>query len=85
MWPMFQSEAMWLLFVPNYVSDRQTAYPFAIKVAAGKIGQAPAPPGTQFELQVNALGRLSEPEQFGDIVVRSGRTVTERASLRRAN
>ena len=32
-----------------------------IQVAAGKIGQSPAPPGTPFEMQVNATGRLSEP------------------------
>ena len=27
-----------------------------VQVAAGKIGQSPAPPGTSFELQVNAAG-----------------------------
>src|SRR6202023_1156026 len=42
-----------------------------IQVAAGKIGQSPAPEGTPFEMQVNAAGRLSDPEQFGDIVVRA--------------
>ena len=42
-----------------------------VQVAAGKIGQSPAPDGTPFEMQVNATGRLSDPEQFGDIVVRS--------------
>ncbi|MBN9248941.1 MAG: efflux RND transporter permease subunit, partial [Hyphomicrobium sp.] len=42
-----------------------------IQVAAGKIGQSPAPPGTPFEMQVNATGRLSNPEEFGNIVVRS--------------
>ena len=42
-----------------------------VQVAAGKIGQSPAPPGTPFEMQVNAVGRLSDPEQFGDIVVRA--------------
>ncbi len=41
-----------------------------VQVAAGKIGQSPAPPGTPFEMQVNAVGRLSDPGQFGDIVVR---------------
>jgi hydrophobe/amphiphile efflux-1 (HAE1) family protein len=43
-----------------------------IQVAAGKIGAAPAPPGTAFEVQVNALGRLKDPQQFGDIVLRVG-------------
>ncbi|MDB5534340.1 MAG: efflux transporter permease subunit, partial [Hyphomicrobiales bacterium] len=42
-----------------------------LQVAAGKIGQTPAPAGTAFEMQVNALGRLSDPAQFGDIVVRA--------------
>jgi HAE1 family hydrophobic/amphiphilic exporter-1 len=42
-----------------------------LQVAAGKIGQSPAPKGTAFELQVSALGRLNTPEQFGDIVVRA--------------
>jgi hypothetical protein len=40
MLPMYQSEAMWLLFTPHHVSrrrTRRTSYPFAIKVAAGKI------------------------------------------------
>ena len=35
-----------------------------VQVAAGKIGQSPAPPGTAFELQVNAQGRLNDPEEF---------------------
>ena len=42
-----------------------------VQVAAGKIGQSPAPAGTPFEMQVNAIGRLSDPSQFGDIVVRA--------------
>ncbi|WP_131195843.1 efflux RND transporter permease subunit [Lichenihabitans psoromatis] len=40
-----------------------------VQVAAGKIGQSPAPAGTPFEMQVNAVGRLSDPAQFGEIVV----------------
>src|SRR3982075_2480584 len=42
-----------------------------VQVAAGKIGQSPAPAGTPFEMQVNAVGRLSDPAQFGDIVLRA--------------
>src|SRR5207302_4602891 len=41
-----------------------------VQVAAGKIGPSPAPPGTPFEMQVSALGRLSDTSQFGEIVVR---------------
>jgi hypothetical protein len=37
MLPMHQSEALWLNFDAGYVEDRDTHYPFAIKVAAGKI------------------------------------------------
>ncbi len=39
--------------------------------AAGKIGTEPAPPGQSFVYTVTATGRLVEPEQFGDIVIRS--------------
>src|SRR5580704_2471417 len=42
-----------------------------VQVAAGKIGEEPAPPGTPFEMQVNAVGRLSDPAQFGDIILRA--------------
>jgi hydrophobe/amphiphile efflux-1 (HAE1) family protein len=39
--------------------------------AAGKIGADPAPKGQQLVYTVTARGRLVEPEQFGEIVVRS--------------
>src|SRR6202012_1008839 len=42
-----------------------------IQVAAGKIGQSPAPEGTPCEMQVNATGRLTDPQEFVDIVLRS--------------
>jgi len=41
------------------------------QVAAGNIGQEPAPPGTEFQLLMNALGRLDEVEQFSNIIVKS--------------
>src|SRR5262249_57602917 len=37
MLPMYQSEAMWLLFTPHPVDPRWTSYPFAIHVPARKI------------------------------------------------
>ena len=40
--------------------------------AAGKIGGEPAPPGQTLAFTVTATGRLIEPEQFGDIIVRAG-------------
>ncbi|MBW8905501.1 MAG: multidrug efflux RND transporter permease subunit [Betaproteobacteria bacterium] len=39
--------------------------------AAGKIGTEPAPPGQDLVYTVTATGRLIEPEQFGEIVVRA--------------
>lgn len=37
MMPMYQSEALWLCFRGEPVRDRHTTYPFAIRVATGKI------------------------------------------------
>ena len=37
MLPMYQSEALWLSFNSDFISERDTSYPFAIKVATGKI------------------------------------------------
>src|SRR5258706_12696536 len=39
--------------------------------AAGKIGTDPAPPGQSIVYTVTATGRLVDPEEFGDIVVRA--------------
>jgi multidrug efflux pump len=44
-----------------------------IQVAAGVIGGPPTDVGAAgFQYTVNALGRLSEPEQFADIIVKTG-------------
>ena len=43
-----------------------------IQVASGVIGQPPAPAGTSFQLPVTTLGRLLTPEQFGDVVIKTG-------------
>jgi len=42
-----------------------------LQVAAGSIGQEPAPKGQQFQLIINTLGRLMDVEQFENIVIRS--------------
>ncbi|MEJ2719039.1 MAG: efflux RND transporter permease subunit, partial [Deltaproteobacteria bacterium] len=42
-----------------------------IQVAAGQIGQSPAPAGQDFQLPVNTLGRLSDVAQFGDIIIKA--------------
>ena len=40
MLPMFQAEAMWLDFGSNILPEHGAEYPFAIKIAAGKINAA---------------------------------------------
>jgi HAE1 family hydrophobic/amphiphilic exporter-1 len=42
------------------------------QVAAGQIGRPPAPTGQNFQYTVNVLGRLSDIEQFEDIIVKTG-------------
>jgi multidrug efflux pump subunit AcrB len=42
-----------------------------LQVAAGQIGQEPAPPGQQYQLTINTLGRLTDPEQFGNVIVKA--------------
>jgi multidrug efflux pump len=39
---------------------------------SGRIGQPPAPAGQSFQLPVDTLGRLTDPEEFGNIIVKSG-------------
>jgi HAE1 family hydrophobic/amphiphilic exporter-1 len=43
-----------------------------VQVAAGQIGQPPAPAGQSFQYTVNVLGRLADIEQFEDIIVKTG-------------
>ncbi|PRD45861.1 multidrug efflux RND transporter permease subunit [Phyllobacterium phragmitis] len=43
-----------------------------IQAAAGAIGAAPSVPGLDFQLSVNAQGRLRTVEDFGNIIVKSG-------------
>ena len=43
-----------------------------VEAAAGVIGASPAVPGLDLQLSLNAEGRLSSEEQFGDIVVKTG-------------
>ena len=38
---------------------------------AGAVGQPPSPQGTDYQYSMVAPGRLVEPEQFGDIIVRA--------------
>jgi HAE1 family hydrophobic/amphiphilic exporter-1 len=43
-----------------------------VQVAAGSLGQSPAPAGQMYQLSVRALGRLREASEFDDIIVKSG-------------
>jgi HAE1 family hydrophobic/amphiphilic exporter-1 len=43
-----------------------------VQVAAGSLGQAPAPSGQLYQLSVRALGRLREPAEFDNIILKAG-------------
>jgi HAE1 family hydrophobic/amphiphilic exporter-1 len=43
-----------------------------VQVAAGALGQAPAPPGQLYQLSVRVEGRLTEASQFDDMIVKAG-------------
>jgi HAE1 family hydrophobic/amphiphilic exporter-1 len=43
-----------------------------VQVASGQVGQPPNPAGQSFQMTVTTLGRLSEPAEFENIVVKSG-------------
>jgi multidrug efflux pump len=43
-----------------------------IQVAPGSLGQQPVVAGTPFEVMLSTQGRLSEPTQFAEIIVRRG-------------
>ena len=42
-----------------------------VQVAAGQIGQQPVPRGQQYQLTINTQGRLVEPEQFAEIILKT--------------
>jgi hydrophobe/amphiphile efflux-1 (HAE1) family protein len=50
--------------VVNAIQDQN------IQVAAGQIGEQPAPAGQQFQLSISTLGRLTRPEEFGDMIIK---------------
>ncbi len=43
-----------------------------VQVAAGQIGQPPSPTGQAYQVSVRAIGRLSEPSQFDNIILKTG-------------
>ena len=42
-----------------------------VEIAAGQVGQQPAPAGQQYQISVRAVGRLSEPSQFENIILKT--------------
>jgi HAE1 family hydrophobic/amphiphilic exporter-1 len=42
-----------------------------IQVAAGQVGQTPSPTTQGFQYNVTTLGRLTDPAQFGDIIIKA--------------
>src|SRR5258706_3241366 len=64
---------------PNRLASRQLTATDVVRaireqnlqVAAGVLGAPPAPSATTFQLSINAQGRLTSEEEFGDIVVRA--------------
>jgi multidrug efflux pump len=48
-----------------------------LQVAAGQIGQQPVPKGQQFQLTINTKGRLTKPEEFAEIIVKSAQDLPQ--------
>jgi multidrug efflux pump len=46
-----------------------------VQVAAGQIGQPPTTRAQQFQLTINTQGRLTNPDEFADIIVKAGKNV----------
>ncbi|HEX5470337.1 MAG TPA: efflux RND transporter permease subunit, partial [Lacipirellulaceae bacterium] len=51
-----------------------------VDVPAGQLGQAPAPREVAFQLPVDTIGRLSEPDEFGNIIVKTMPTILPAAA-----
>jgi HAE1 family hydrophobic/amphiphilic exporter-1 len=44
----------------------------SMQVTAGQIGMPPAPADQSFQYTLNVLGRLDDPDQFADVIVKTG-------------
>lgn len=51
-----------------------------VQVAAGTIGREPVPQGQQLQLTMSTLGRLTTPEQFGEIIIKATQGNQEQGS-----
>ena len=54
-----------------------------VEAAAGRIGQPPAGQSQAFDLAIDTLGRLTDPEQFGDIIVKTTGVRSQESGIRR--
>src|SRR5215469_1071890 len=43
-----------------------------VQVAAGQLGQQPANPNQSYQISVRAIGRLSDPKEFENIILKTG-------------
>ncbi len=43
-----------------------------VQVAAGQVGQPPSMPGQMYQISVRAVGRLTEPSEFDNIILKTG-------------
>jgi hydrophobe/amphiphile efflux-1 (HAE1) family protein len=55
----------------NLRADEVLAALRDLQVSAGILNQPPVPGDAAYQINIEALGRLSTPEQFGDIIVKS--------------
>jgi multidrug efflux pump len=71
--------AMRLWLDPQKIAERELSASDVVNavraqnldVAAGVIGSSPSAPGVDYQVSVNAQGRLTTPEEFGEIVIRT--------------
>ncbi len=43
-----------------------------VQVASGVLGQAPVPKGQEYQITLNTLGRLWDPDQFDKVIIKTG-------------
>ena len=74
MLPMYQSEALWLRFKSDWIAGNGTEYPFAVKIAAGKINAVTGQPWSN-GLHTDAAGlrRRARPAVDRRLCRREGR------------
>src|SRR5437867_661902 len=66
------------VLVQNRVTSALSSLPQAVQqqstqVTAGQIGAPPAPSGQSFQYTLNVFGRLSDPAEFAQVIVKTGR------------